>query len=30
MGLAIRSTAFEAVRLVLEEIIEPGTHENSD
>ncbi|WP_282791575.1 hypothetical protein [Streptomyces sp. CC224B] len=25
-GLAARATAFEAVRLVLDEIIKPGTH----
>ncbi|GHE38745.1 hypothetical protein GCM10018785_05360 [Streptomyces longispororuber] len=30
LGLTIRSAAFEAVRLVLDEIIQPGTHRNSD
>ncbi|GGR88453.1 hypothetical protein GCM10010252_29110 [Streptomyces aureoverticillatus] len=30
LGLTIRSSAFEAVRLALDEIVEPGTHQNTD
>ncbi|EPH44723.1 hypothetical protein STRAU_2281 [Streptomyces aurantiacus JA 4570] len=30
LGLTIRSSAFEAVRQALDEILRPGTHENTD